>query len=421
MKKMLLLLLAALMSLGLFISSGITAVAADTAPVPAAATSVNSTISAGTDYVDVYYDGASRVWDIGDIDVFAGYFDPTIQRCGTGLRFANIDIPQNAVITAAYLTFTSRIDTSAGIVNTVITGDREADASAFTTLADYQGRRGTDVGGVDNTKRTMAQVSWDNIEPWVTGNQYQSPDISRVIQEIVDRAGWVSGKHLALFWDDYTGRSTEQGVLSNSSTWAGREAFSYLLSPAQSPQLHIEYTVPESRSGGSSSGGGTVVSGGGGTCSSGGTATVSGGGGSCNSGSTAGTPGQIKDTDDSDIGKAIGQDETPGQIKQFIDSTIGKVIGKADAPGQIKDANNHAIGKAIGQDEAPGQIKQLIDSTIGKMIGKGEAPGQIKQFIDSAIGKAIGKANAPGQNKDSDDKSVGKDVGKAEAPGQNKK
>ena len=328
-EKMLFLLIAVLMALGLFISSGITAVAADTAPVPAATTSVNSTISAGTDYVDVYYDGTSRVWDIGDIDVFAGYFDPTIQRCGTGLRFANIDIPQNAIITAAYLTFTSRIDASAVTVNTVITDDKEADAAAFTTLADYQARRGTDVGGADNTKRTMAQVSWDNIEPWITGNQYQSSDISSVIQEIVDQTGWVSGNHLALFWDDYTGRSTAQGILSNSSTWAGREAYSYLLSPAQSPQLHIEYTVPESGSGGSSNSGGAV-----------------------------GVPGQNKDNDDSAIGKSVGKADAPGQIKDASESAIGKAVGKADAPGQNKNSGEKAIGKAVVKVNAPGQNKK---------------------------------------------------------------
>ncbi len=51
-------------------------------------------------------------------------------------------------------------------------------------------------------------MSWDNIPAWTQDTEYQSPDISAIVQEIVNQAGWVSGNHLVLFWDDHEGRST---------------------------------------------------------------------------------------------------------------------------------------------------------------------------------------------------------------------
>ena len=154
-----------------------------------------------------------------------------------GMRFANANIPKNARITSAFLTFTSRMDLSATSVNTRIIGDKEADAAGFSTFADYQSRRGTAIGGHDDTKLTTARITWDNIEPWLTNHQYRSPDISTIIQEIISQPGWTNGNHLAVFWDDHEGRSSPV-------RWAGREALSYLSANDKSVKLHIEYTSP---------------------------------------------------------------------------------------------------------------------------------------------------------------------------------
>jgi len=189
-------------------------------------------INTWTDETGVYNDGTNWVWDLGDIDDSIGNFTPETQKFGSGLRFANVNIPQGATITYAYLTFTSRTDESGTVTRSVIVGDKETDAAAFSNLADYQSRLGKDVGGADNTKRTSVQVTWDKIGPWQSGNQYQSPDISSVIQEIVDQPGWTSGNHLALFWDDHEGRS---------DPGAAREAFTYLKANTESAKLHIVY------------------------------------------------------------------------------------------------------------------------------------------------------------------------------------
>lgn len=195
---------------------------------------VNLTVDANEDCFNVYYTDSAWGFDNGSIDVTAGYYSPHYQRSGSGIRFSNVNIPQGATITSAYLTFTSRLDTEGTTARTMIVGDKEPDAAAFSTLANYQARRGTDVGGANNNLRTTAEVYWDNIGPWTPGNQYTSPDISSIIQEIIDQPGWTSGNHLALFWDDHEGRS-------DAVNYAARDGYSYRGSNTECPQLHVEY------------------------------------------------------------------------------------------------------------------------------------------------------------------------------------
>ena len=195
---------------------------------------VDLSIDANENCFNVYYGGSSWGSDNGSIDVTAGYYSPHYQKSGSGMRFANANIPQGAVITSAYLTFTSRLDAEGTTTRTMVVGDKEADAAPFSTLADYQSRRGTDVGGIDNSLRTNAEMIWDNIGPWLPGNQYRSPDISSVVQEIVDQPDWTSGNHLALFWDDHEGRS-------DIVNYAARDGYSYRGSNTESPELHIKY------------------------------------------------------------------------------------------------------------------------------------------------------------------------------------
>jgi len=190
-------------------------------------------INSGNDQTEVYNDGSNWTWDQADNDTAAGYFDSGTQKWGSGMRFTNINIPQGATITKAYLVFTTKYPESGTGCKTTIIGDKEPDAAAFSNLADYQARRGIAVGGADDTKKTIAQVTWDDIVGGLAqGAQFDSPDISSVIQEIVDQPSWTSGNHLALFWDDHAGRSDQGG-------WRG--AYSYLGSNDSSPILHIEY------------------------------------------------------------------------------------------------------------------------------------------------------------------------------------
>ena len=46
---------------------------------------------------------------------------------------------------------------------------------------------------------TSASVVWTCAEDWVIWQQYRTPDLKTVIQEVVNRAGWASGNAIALF------------------------------------------------------------------------------------------------------------------------------------------------------------------------------------------------------------------------------
>lgn len=134
-----------------------------------------------------------------------------------GMRFRNLAIPANATITKATLTFTARGGNSAS-ANIRFYAQAIATAPAFTTSG-YN---------VSSRTRTSASMLWDPVPSWSNNISYTSPDLSSVIQEVVNRSDWASGNHLA--------------IVCTSSTAGGRRAHSYDSVPGSSPRLIIEYT-----------------------------------------------------------------------------------------------------------------------------------------------------------------------------------
>ncbi len=137
-----------------------------------------------------------------------------------GLRFVNINIPQGAVISNAYIQFTCD-EVSSGACNLIISGEDVDNSSVFTT---------TDFN-VSGRIKTLAQVNWIPAA-WSTVNEsgvnQQTPDISAIIQEIVSRSGYVSTGAISL-------------IINGTGS---RIADSYNGSPAQAAVLHVTYTVP---------------------------------------------------------------------------------------------------------------------------------------------------------------------------------
>jgi len=166
----------------------------------------------------------------------AGWYSSTAAKLGGGMRFQNVTIPQGATITAAYITIYCYTPCNGTVVRTRIIGDDEDNAAAFSTLADFQARRGIIVGGANDNYITSAYVDWDGMAAWSAGVSYNSADISAVIQEIVNRAGWASGNALVLFWDDFNDRS-------DHNTDCRRIGRPYDGDAANAPKLHIEYTI----------------------------------------------------------------------------------------------------------------------------------------------------------------------------------
>jgi hypothetical protein len=135
-----------------------------------------------------------------------------------GMRFNGAQIPPGVTITNAYMQF--KVDeTSSGATDLVLEGEAIDDAPAFIST----------MYNVSNRNRTSASVNWSP-PPWTSsgaaGLDQRTPDLSMIIQEIVDRAGWVEGNSIVLI------------VTGSGARWAE----SYDGDPVGAALLHVAYT-----------------------------------------------------------------------------------------------------------------------------------------------------------------------------------
>lgn len=114
-----------------------------------------------------------------------------------GLRFNDIKIPQGAQIEEAYLDFTSGEDSSDPVTYKIY-GEAAADSSTFDA---------TITGNISGRTKTAAYVDWDLLDTdvWQAGSQYSTPNLTSVIQEIVNQGSWCGGNSLSLLLEPSTG------------------------------------------------------------------------------------------------------------------------------------------------------------------------------------------------------------------------
>ena len=136
----------------------------------------------------------------------------------SGMVFRNVNIPQGTEIISAYLKIQSHDNRLDGIIYGKIEAEAADDAASL--------------GGsrhVGSLPKTSASVNWDHYEPWVENTWYESPDITGVIQEVVDRAGWSPNNSLTIL---YSTRDSEGGYRNFSSYDRGSDL---------APKLEITY------------------------------------------------------------------------------------------------------------------------------------------------------------------------------------
>jgi K319-like protein len=107
-----------------------------------------------------------------------------------GLRFAGVLIPQGAIVRSAYVQFKAdEVDSVSTSLS--IAGHATDNAPTFTAAKH----------SISSRTRTAVTVPWSPA-PWTTvgsaGGAQQTPDLSVVIQSLVNRPGWSSGNALAL-------------------------------------------------------------------------------------------------------------------------------------------------------------------------------------------------------------------------------
>ncbi|MAN01432.1 MAG: hypothetical protein CMI35_00020 [Owenweeksia sp.] len=126
-----------------------------------------------------------------------------------GLRFTNLTIPQGAVILSSYIQFTVD-ETDAGPGTVVFQVEDVDNSTTFSGTA------------FDISSRTVVNdsVLWSNIPQWNTvgaaGPDQQTPDLSTLVQTIVNRNGWASGNALNFILHG-TGERTAEAYDGSSS------------------------------------------------------------------------------------------------------------------------------------------------------------------------------------------------------------
>jgi MSHA biogenesis protein MshQ len=156
-------------------------------------------------------------------DLELGYDDYAGGLQIVGMRFQSVNIPQGATINSAYIDFETD-ETDSGATNLVIFGENNDNPNQFAN---------NDNNISDRTK-TSASVNWTPLAWNSTNELNKTPDISVIIQEIVNRANWAASNNLVLIVEPGSGCTTIS---------CQRTAESHDGESNSAPLLVINYTV----------------------------------------------------------------------------------------------------------------------------------------------------------------------------------
>ena len=182
----------------------------DYAPAPV---SITAYPAASAD--DGYWYGVS--WNNNWADLILG--DSSGNEGHVFVRFPDVDVPQGATITEAFVRFKS-YNSRSDVVHVKIYFNASDDATAPGNKTEQQ------------NKVKTSYIDWDIYDSWVSGTQYDTVDISSIIQEVVDRPGWSEGNAMmVLIENDGSGYNNKRGASSYNHS-----------SGVNKPELHITYT-----------------------------------------------------------------------------------------------------------------------------------------------------------------------------------
>lgn len=136
-----------------------------------------------------------------------------------GIFFPSVNIPNGARILSAYIRFVAQASHS-GALAVGIYGERNATPSVFTTYANFRSRQ-----------KTSHKVIWTP-PIWYAGNEYDTPSLVDVVQEIIDLPNWLNGGDMVFFIDPTFGSEWQTGY---------RTAASFEHTSYAAPQLIFEW------------------------------------------------------------------------------------------------------------------------------------------------------------------------------------
>ena len=104
-----------------------------------------------------------------------------------GFRFLSLPIPSGSTITAAKIRFQGNAGTVEDPFEAIICIENSDSAAALNPAGAYS---------QIYQNRAPTTANW-YVPLWTPGNNYDSPDLSAVLQQVIDRGGWVEGNDVA--------------------------------------------------------------------------------------------------------------------------------------------------------------------------------------------------------------------------------
>lgn len=195
---------------------------------------ITSTFTINTNNDDAENDLGNGAMDVSSTDLELTTDGSILQL--VGMRFSEVKIPAGSKILNAYVQFTVDEVNTGGQVDLFISMEEEDNAAAITSATN------------DLALRDFmdANVIWNSVPDWSTvgdaGANQQTPDIAKLLQEVVSRSGWAAGNAVLVGMIDpavlslpgYTGNTSKRVAQSRDN------------SVAAAPKLVVSYIPPSS-------------------------------------------------------------------------------------------------------------------------------------------------------------------------------
>lgn len=185
-------------------------------------------VSDDAEEVQVDFGEAVGTMDLTSSDLEIGEVSSGQGLMNIGLRFNSIKIPKDAKVNSAYIQFMVDND-----------GDKPVEVTIYGEDASNPKTYTEELGNLSSRPLTSASVVW-SVPEWVNdgdqGPAQATADISSIVQEIVNRPDWSSGKSINFIIKN-SGES-----LNVTSSSAGREAEVFTSSnPDKAAIINVEF------------------------------------------------------------------------------------------------------------------------------------------------------------------------------------
>ncbi|MBK8566519.1 MAG: T9SS type A sorting domain-containing protein [Saprospiraceae bacterium] len=147
-------------------------------------TGLDGGVEVSTDDAEQKNNEIDKLYD-DDLDI--GWEGDEFNVVSTGLRYRGVNVPKGATIDSAFIEIWAHED--------------EGDLAIVTIYAEASDNPVTynETDLISDRPRTTANVVWNCDEEWTIWEQYRTPDLKALVQEVVDRDGWQQGNAMAFY------------------------------------------------------------------------------------------------------------------------------------------------------------------------------------------------------------------------------